>query len=59
VLTRRVTGFRGTPDHPLDQAGLREKFMMLTHRLDRSRMEHLFERLQQVETERDLKWIRV
>jgi 2-methylcitrate dehydratase PrpD len=59
VFTRRVTGFRGTPDRPLDQAGLREKFMLLTQRLDRSRMEQLFERLQQVETERDLKWIRV
>ena len=59
VLTRRATGFRGTPERPLDQAGLREKFMLLTQRLDRSRMEHLFERLQQVETERDLNWVRV
>jgi len=59
VLTRRATGFRGTPERPLDPAGLREKFMLLTQRLDRSRMEHLFERLQQVETERDLNWVRV
>src|SRR5262245_611377 len=59
VFTRRVTGFRGTPERPLDQAGLREKFMLLTHRLDRSSMEHLFERLQQLDEERDLNWIRV
>ena len=58
-LTRRVAGFRGTPERPLDQAGLREKFMRLTRHLDRSRMEHLFERLQRVETERDLNWIKV
>jgi 2-methylcitrate dehydratase PrpD len=59
VLSRRVTGFRGTPERPLDEAGLRQKFMLLTRHLDRSRMEHLFERLQQVEMERDLNWIRV
>jgi 2-methylcitrate dehydratase PrpD len=59
VLTRRVTGFRGTPERPLDQAGLREKFMLLTRHRDRSRMEHLFEKLQQVETERDLSWLKV
>jgi 2-methylcitrate dehydratase PrpD len=59
VLTRRVTGFRGTPERPLDRAGLREKFMLLTRRLDRARMEQLFERLEQMETERDLHWIKV
>jgi len=58
-FTHRVTGFRGTPERPLDQAGLREKFMLLTQRLGRPRMEQLFERLQQVEMERDLNWIRV
>jgi len=57
VLTRRVTGFRGMPEHPLDQAGLREKFMLLTRHLDRTRMEQLFERLQRVEKERDLNWL--
>src|SRR5215468_1304630 len=53
VFTRRVTGFRGTPERPLDQAGLREKFLMLTRHLNRSKMEDLFDTLQQVETEPD------
>jgi hypothetical protein len=59
VLTHRATGFRGTPEYPLDQASLREKFMLLTRDLDRAKMERLFERLQQVEKERDLNWLKV
>jgi 2-methylcitrate dehydratase PrpD len=59
VLTHSVTGFRGTPERPLDQAGLREKFMLLTRHLDRTKMERLFARLQQVEKERDLNWLKV
>jgi 2-methylcitrate dehydratase PrpD len=59
VLSRRVTEFRGTPERPLDQAGLREKFLLLTRHLDRAKMEGLFERLQQIETEKSLDWLRV
>jgi 2-methylcitrate dehydratase PrpD len=59
VLTRRVTEFRGTPERPLDQEGLREKFMLLTRHLDRAKMERLFERLQQIEGEKDLDWLKV
>src|SRR5882672_8627680 len=32
VVTRRVTAFMGTPSRPLDRAGMREKFMLLTKR---------------------------
>jgi 2-methylcitrate dehydratase PrpD len=59
VLTRRVTEFRGTPERPLDKEGLQEKFMLLTRHLDRTKMEHLFGRLQQIEVERDLAWLKV
>jgi 2-methylcitrate dehydratase PrpD len=59
VLTRRVTEFRGTPQRPLDQERLREKFMLLTRQLDRTKMERLFERLQQIEVEKDLDWLNV
>jgi 2-methylcitrate dehydratase PrpD len=59
VLTRSVAGFPGTPEHPLDGAGLRERFLMLTRHLNRSSMERLFDRLQQVEMEQDLNWIKV
>jgi 2-methylcitrate dehydratase PrpD len=59
VLSRRVTEFRGTPERPLDQAGLREKFLLLTRHLDRAKMEGLFERLQQIEMEKSLDWLKV
>jgi 2-methylcitrate dehydratase PrpD len=59
VLSRRVTEFRGTPERPLDQAGLREKFLLLTRHLDRAKMDRLFERLQQIETEKNLDWLKV
>jgi 2-methylcitrate dehydratase PrpD len=59
VLSRHVTEFRGTPSRPLDQAGLREKFLLLTRHLDRAKMERMFERLQQIEREKDLDWLRV
>jgi len=59
VLTRRVTGFRGTPEQPLDQAGLRERFLMLTRHLNQSKMEDLFDRLQRLEMEQNLNWIKV
>jgi 2-methylcitrate dehydratase PrpD len=59
VLSRRVTEFRGTPERPLDQAGLQEKFLLLTRHLDRAKMEGLFERLQQIETEKSLDWLKV
>jgi len=59
VLSRRGTECRGTPERPLDQAGLREKFLLLTRHLDRAKMEGLFERLQQIEMEKSLDWLKV
>jgi len=59
VLSRHVTEFRGTPERPLDQAGLREKFMLLTRNFDRAKMERMFDRLQQIETEKTLDWLKV
>jgi 2-methylcitrate dehydratase PrpD len=56
-LTRRVTDFSGTPARPLDTAGLREKFMLLTKRFPRADMERMFERLQNLENEKTLDWI--
>jgi 2-methylcitrate dehydratase PrpD len=58
-LTRRVASFKGTPQRPLDQAELKEKFMLLTRHLERSKMEATFERLQRIETEKALDWVNV
>jgi 2-methylcitrate dehydratase PrpD len=56
-VSRRVTSFKGTPDRPLDQAELREKFMLMTRHLDRGKMEAMFARLQRIEDEKTLDWI--
>jgi 2-methylcitrate dehydratase PrpD len=57
VLLKRVTEFRGTPARPLDQAGLREKFLLLTQQAGREKMNRVFDRLQQIETEKSLDWL--
>ena len=58
-LSRRVTSFKGTPQRPLDQAELKEKFMLMTAHRDRAKMEAMFERLQHIENEKTLDWIEV
>ena len=54
---RRVVEFMGTPERPLDRAGLKEKFMLNTKRFPADRMEPLFERLQNLENEKTLDWL--
>ncbi len=58
-VSRRVTSFMGTPARPLDQAELKEKFMLMTRHLDRGKMEAMFERLQHIESEKTLDWVSV
>jgi len=57
VLSRRVAEFKGTPARPLDRDELREKFLLLTRDRERARMEHMFERLQGLESETSLDWL--
>jgi 2-methylcitrate dehydratase PrpD len=59
VLARRVTDFRGTPERALDRAEMREKFLMLTRHCPPQEMDRMFDRLQNLEHETDLDWIRV
>jgi 2-methylcitrate dehydratase PrpD len=58
-VSRAVSNFMGTPQRPLDQAELKEKFMLLTRHLERSKMEAMFERLQHIESEKTLDWVSV
>ena len=58
-LSQRVTSFKGTPEHPFDQAELKEKFMLMTGHRDRSKIETMFERLQHIENEKTLDWIEI
>jgi 2-methylcitrate dehydratase PrpD len=59
TLSRRVADFKGTPESPLDAAEMREKFLLLTRHCDHKAMERLFDRLQDIESERTLDWIKV
>lgn len=59
VLTRRVDSFKGTPEQPLSVAEMREKFLLLTRHCDRNAMERLFERLQNLENEKNLDFVKV
>src|SRR4051794_3183892 len=59
ALTRRVESFKGTPEQPLDRAEMREKFLLLTHHCDPKAMARLFDRLQNLEDERSLDWVKV
>ena len=46
-------------ERPLDQAELKEQFMLLTRHLERSKMEATFERLQRIESEKTLEWVSI
>jgi 2-methylcitrate dehydratase PrpD len=59
VLTRSVSDFKGTPEQPLEQAELREKFLMLTRHCTADDMGEMFDRLQHLEHEPNLDWIGV
>src|SRR6185503_8134324 len=54
ALIRHVDSFKGTPEQPLDRGEMREKFLLLTKACDRTAMLRLFERLQNLESERNL-----
>jgi 2-methylcitrate dehydratase PrpD len=58
-LVRRVADFKGTPESPLDREEMREKFLLLTRHCNRASMTDLFERLQNLESERNLDWLKV
>jgi 2-methylcitrate dehydratase PrpD len=59
ALTRHVESFKGTPEQPLDRAEMREQFLLLTKACDQKAMARLFDRLQNLEGERNLDWIKV
>jgi 2-methylcitrate dehydratase PrpD len=59
VLTRTVADFKGTPARPLDQNEMSEKFLLLTRHCTAENMDRMFERLQNLENERNLDWIGV
>jgi 2-methylcitrate dehydratase PrpD len=59
VLARSVADFKGTPERPLDRRELKEKFLLLTRHCTADDMGEMFDRLQDLENERNLDWIGV
>jgi 2-methylcitrate dehydratase PrpD len=59
AMVRKVESFKGTPEQPLDRSEMREKFLLLTKACDGAAMARLFERLQNIEHERNLDWLKV
>ena len=58
-FSNHVTAFSGTPERPLDRDGLREKFMLLTRSHPEKKMAALFDRLQSIDKEASLDWLKV
>jgi 2-methylcitrate dehydratase PrpD len=58
-LEKRVDSFKGTPEQPLDRAEMRDKFVLLTRHCDSRAMARLFDRLQNIENEHNLDWVKV
>ena len=58
-LTQRCDSFKGTPEQPLDRAEMRDKFLLLTRDCDRDAMARLFDRIQDLENQRNLDWVKV
>jgi 2-methylcitrate dehydratase PrpD len=56
-VSRRTTAFTGTPERPLGQEELREKFLMLTRQFGEADMARTFARLQNLENEKSVDWI--
>ncbi len=59
VLTHTVHEFSGAPSRPLDQQSLHEKYELLMETYPRQESETLFGRLQHLETQRALDWLRI
>jgi 2-methylcitrate dehydratase PrpD len=59
VLRAEVADFKGTPDNPLTEAELRDKFLLLTSDRDPSAMGAKLDRLLHIEDESTLDWISV
>ena len=59
VLKRRVVYFKGTPQSPADRGDVYEKFALLTRDCPRQGTDEIFERLQNIERERDFEWLKV
>ena len=59
VLTQHVAEFLGTPGRPLTGQNMREKFLLLTQKYPSKQMDQIYERVQNLEKEPHLDWLRI
>jgi 2-methylcitrate dehydratase PrpD len=59
LLTQRVTDFLGTPARPLTGAALEQKFLLLTQKYPSQQMTQLLDRIENIESETNLRWLHV
>jgi len=57
-FTRRVEHFKDTPTNPLSPEEVGEKFLLLTRKYKQDDMQHMLTRLQELEKQSDLGWLR-
>jgi 2-methylcitrate dehydratase PrpD len=59
MWSQRVTEFLGTPGRPLTGRDMQEKFRLLTQKYPAKQMQRIYERVQNLEDEPNLDWLRV
>jgi 2-methylcitrate dehydratase PrpD len=57
ILSQRTTAFVGTPEHPMDQVALKEKFLMLTRDFGVEHMTQVFQKMQNLELQKNVEWV--
>jgi 2-methylcitrate dehydratase PrpD len=57
TFSEEVSAFKGTPEHPITNAELRQKFEMLTNDQSNFKTEDVFQRLLNLENEKSINWI--
>jgi 2-methylcitrate dehydratase PrpD len=59
VLTKHVVHYKGLPQNPADRNDVHEKFSLLTRHCPKGKMDEMFDRLQNIEKEKDFDWLAV
>ena len=58
MLSGYANTFIGTPDLPANENDVYEKFVLLTSHREKAKMDELFARLQNIERESRVEWLR-
>jgi 2-methylcitrate dehydratase PrpD len=59
VLTERVVHYKGLPQNPPSRDDVHEKFSLLTGHCPQGKMDEIFDRLQNIEKEKNFDWLQV